>query len=455
MFDAAHEELAAVAAEDLTLLSPAELGERLREMHAFELAWTAQRLRTLEAFDRADGPADEGQLSTAGWMKTQLGSPHSEAAAEVGVARVRRTLPEMAAAFEAGRATFRHLRVVAAAMRRLPEPHVWSELDGTLTAWAQEHDQKSFAEMVDALVEQLRPEPEPKDETHHARRRLSLTAGFDGMLNLAGRLPAELGEKLRSAFSAASRPDAGGEIRTVGQRMADALDHIVDTVLDTALLPVDGGEKPHVTITVALDQLAEHPTAPDPAAGRSGLAARWGETAEHRTRRIGAATAAAAAVSTQPRFSWTGPTSPGTARRLCCDGVLLPIFTRDGQPIDVGRRTRVINAGLRAFVVARDRHCQAPGCTIPARWCQVHHVHHWRDGGQTTRTNLVLICHKHHRDAHSGRWVVVLHAPGHITFRRRLPGEPLYEIDHAEPGTGQASLLNGILATAARHLRSS
>jgi hypothetical protein len=109
------------------------------------------------------------------------------------------------------------------------------------------------------------------------------------------------------------------------------------------------------------------------------------------------------------------------------------------------------------LVVARDRHCQAPGCEIPARWCQVHHVHHWRDGGQTTRTNLVLICHKHHRDAHSGRWVVVLHAPGKITFRRRLPDEAQYEIrcrDNPTPGAADDALpLGGILAAAARHLR--
>ncbi|MDQ1631617.1 MAG: hypothetical protein QOC80_1589, partial [Frankiaceae bacterium] len=145
----------------------------------------------------------------------------------------------------------------------------------------------------------------------------------------------------------------------------------------------------------------------------------------------------------------------GTARRLSCDANLLPIFTRDGQPIDVGRRTRLINTGLRALIVARDRHCQAPGCTIPSRWTQAHHIHHWRDGGQTTRANLVLLCDKHHRDAHSGRWVVVLHTPGKITFRRRLPGEPLYEINQTEPDADQPSLLDGILATAARHLRSS
>ncbi|MDQ1650748.1 MAG: hypothetical protein QOG60_2805, partial [Frankiaceae bacterium] len=275
-------EVAAMAAADLSLLAPGELGEEIREIYAQELALRAQRLRRLEVYDRSDGPADEGQLSTTGWMRTELGLPHSDAAAEVGVALLRRTLPELAGAFEASHVSFRHLRIVVAAMRRLPEPHVWAELDGTLTDWARNHDTKAYAEMVDVLVEQLRPEPKPKDETQRGQRRLSVTGGFDGMVNLAGRFTSEFGEKLRSALSAASRPDASGEIRTVGQRMADALEHVVDTVLDTALLPIDGGEKPHITITVDLDKLAEHPDAPDPDGGRSGLAARWGETAEQR-----------------------------------------------------------------------------------------------------------------------------------------------------------------------------
>ncbi|MDQ1673051.1 MAG: hypothetical protein QOC98_1613, partial [Frankiaceae bacterium] len=83
-------EVAALAAADLTVLAPPELGEEIREIHAQELALRAQRLRRVEAYDRSDGPADDGQLSTTGWVRSQLGLPHSEAAAEVGVALLRR-----------------------------------------------------------------------------------------------------------------------------------------------------------------------------------------------------------------------------------------------------------------------------------------------------------------------------------------------------------------------------
>ena len=211
MFEGVQGELAAAAAADLSTAAVPQLGEEIRELHAIELFARAQRLRRVEAYDRNDGPADHGQLSTTGWVRSQLGLPHSEAAAEVGVALLRRVLPQLAATFDAGRTSFRHLRVTVAAMRRLPEPDVWAELDATVTGWAQEHDAKAYTEMLDALVEQLRPEPKPTDEPQQARRRFSITAGWSGMLNVAGLLPPELGEKLQAALSAASRPDAADE----------------------------------------------------------------------------------------------------------------------------------------------------------------------------------------------------------------------------------------------------
>lgn len=73
------------------------------------------------------------------------------------------------------------------------------------------------------------------------------------------------------------------------------------------------------------------------------------------------------------------------------------------EPLDVGRRTRMIPAALRRAVIARDRHCVAPGCDRPPGWCEVHHKKHWTDGGATALDNLELRCHLHHRDQHEGR----------------------------------------------------
>ncbi|MCA1735916.1 MAG: HNH endonuclease [Actinobacteria bacterium] len=51
-------------------------------------------------------------------------------------------------------------------------------------------------------------------------------------------------------------------------------------------------------------------------------------------------------------------------------------FGADSQPLDIGRASRVIPPSLARAVIARDRHCQHPGCGRPARWCDIHHLIH-------------------------------------------------------------------------------
>jgi hypothetical protein len=73
---------------------------------------------------------------------------------------------------------------------------------------------------------------------------------------------------------------------------------------------------------------------------------------------------------------------------------------------------------------------------------------------RTDRWNLVLLCEAHHRAAHNGHWTVVLHRPGEISFRKRGPGEPYYDIRTKAPPPTSKPHLHDLLTTAARHLRS-
>ncbi|HEX9763635.1 MAG TPA: HNH endonuclease signature motif containing protein [Acidimicrobiia bacterium] len=50
--------------------------------------------------------------------------------------------------------------------------------------------------------------------------------------------------------------------------------------------------------------------------------------------------------------------------------------------------------------MARDRHCTWPGCRRSARWCDVHHIVSWAEGGETVITNLCLLCRYHHTLTH-------------------------------------------------------
>jgi hypothetical protein len=422
-------EIAAVAARDLSV-GAAGLGPEVLELRQVSGMPFAQYTRFLAAFDRAEGYADE-QLTSAAWLRAQTTLSHGQAAANSRISRLREKLPKLTAVYDAGEASFAHLQAALAGMRELPD-ELWSEVDAALAVTARTMTAKELGGWLRELAQGLAPTPKPRDETRYELRRLSLSTGFDGMTTLTGRLTPEVGEKLQAALSAASRPDTDDEVRLPNQRKADALDAVLDTVLDTAALPIEGGEKPHIVLNVDLDKLAEAAQQAEEEAAAS-AAQPFGDPAERVAQAAAAATAAADATSGLPRFAWTGPADVATGRRLSCDGLVLPVFTRGDQPIDVGRSTRVISSALRAFIVARDQTCRWPACTMPPRWSQCHHLEHWRDGGRTDRDNLILICERHHRAAHNGQFVVTQHQPGVISVRRRKPGDPLYEVRAPAP----------------------
>lgn len=52
-------------------------------------------------------------------------------------------------------------------------------------------------------------------------------------------------------------------------------------------------------------------------------------------------------------------------------------------------------------MVARDRQCAWNGCSVAARYCEVHHVRWWhRDRGPSDVSNGVLLCSFHHHEVH-------------------------------------------------------
>jgi Domain of unknown function (DUF222) len=451
-------EIEALAGRDLSV-APGSLGPEICEMLQDRNALDSQLCRWFFAFDQAQGFAEE-QLTGPAWLRAQTTMSHGQSAAMKRVSRTQAQLPKLAKVWAKGETTFDHVKVVQAGISDLPE-EFWDEVDAALALAARVMTAPELAAFLRQVKQSLLPEPKPIDETRHAARRLSVGVGFDGMSIITGRLTPEVGEKLSAALSAASRPDADGELRAPNQRTADALEHVLDTVLDCELLPVDGGEKPHITLSVDLDQLSESAQQTEDQHLNLNSNALWDPERPVDPDPAGrVAAAVAAATSPQPRFSWTGTTSTATGRRLSCDGILLPIFTSNGTPIDVGRRTRIVSSRLRAFVAARDRHCVWDGCRIPARWCDAHHVWHWRDGGPTDRAHLALLCPAHHRAAHSGRYCLTLHAPGVITVRRRTTRtDPYYEIrltnppnSSSDPPGFEQPTLTEKLATAARHL---
>lgn len=158
--------------------------------------------------------------------------------------------------------------------------------------------------------------------------------------------------------------------RTRGQKLHDALAAILNTAARTDLFPHLGGAAP--TLTVAA-------TAADLAAGHG-----WA------------------------RIGHTGDLVPLTAalQNGCAGGIQRILFDEHGRIVSIGTSGRIFNALQRRAIIERDGGCVIPGCTIPATWCEVHHVQEHADGGPTHTDNGVLLCWFHHRTLHLTEWVI-------------------------------------------------
>jgi hypothetical protein len=107
-----------------------------------------------------------------------------------------------------------------------------------------------------------------------------------------------------------------------------------------------------------------------------------------------------------------------TARRLACDATVIGLVEgEDGEPLDIGRKTRSIPAAISRALKARDGGCRYPGCDR-SRFTQGHHVKHWADGGETRLGNLVTLCRFHHRLVHEGGYGLTATDDGLFIFKR-------------------------------------
>ncbi len=92
---------------------------------------------------------------------------------------------------------------------------------------------------------------------------------------------------------------------------------------------------------------------------------------------------------------------PETARRIACDAGIVPVVLgNDGQVLDLGRRFRLFSSAQLRALWLRDGGCTFPDCTVPASWCDGHHLQHWADGGPTDVGNAALLCGRHHTIVH-------------------------------------------------------
>lgn len=106
--------------------------------------------------------------------------------------------------------------------------------------------------------------------------------------------------------------------------------------------------------------------------------------------------------------------APETVRRLACDAEIVPVVLGSrGEVLDLGASVRFFSKAQTRVLWLRDDGCSFPGCSVPAHWCDAHHIVHWADGGKTGLDNAALLCGRHHEIVHRDRLIAhVLDPPG-------------------------------------------
>ena len=124
---------------------------------------------------------------------------------------------------------------------------------------------------------------------------------------------------------------------------------------------------------------------------------------------------------------FTGPVTASTVRKIACDADIIPVLLGgEGRILDIGRTSRVFPPHIRKALTARDQGCAFPGCTIPAPWCEAHHITYWSRGGPTGTENGALLCSHHHHVIHKEQWTIQIRTgipwfipPPHIDPRQK------------------------------------
>ncbi|MCH8944599.1 MAG: DUF222 domain-containing protein [Proteobacteria bacterium] len=107
-----------------------------------------------------------------------------------------------------------------------------------------------------------------------------------------------------------------------------------------------------------------------------------------------------------------------SVKRLCCDGHAVVIGEGEsGEPLNIGRKTRIVPRAIKRALMARDKSCAFPGCHHK-RFVDAHHIQHWSAGGETSLDNLMLLCSPHHKLVHEGGFTIERDYQNHWFFRR-------------------------------------
>ena len=395
-------------------LSDADLRKFLVDMdraanvaHAHSAEAMAEMARRATAADRAEElacgrplmPHEQRWEFVADEIAVVLAITKVDAARRYGLALAATELPAVASAWRSGDVDGRKVQVICERVTPLSDP-ARTVLAGEAAGYAATHTASELRRWLDRRVLAADPATaEQRRKTAQSDRCVTFTPLPDGVAELAAKLPAIQARQVYDTLNTLAHSAASGDHRTIDQLRADAL---VDIVLGRAEPP-----QVNVQVVVPLDTLL-------------------GETAEpgHVTGVGPIGSAEALQLIGVPGLgpcSRCGADEDG-ARSVAHENVFRRLLTdpSTGHLVDVSEKAYRPSPGLDRAIRARDGVCRFPGCSRSASTkrsgTDLDHTIPW-PRGETTATNLAVLCRHHHRLKHSPDWDVQLRPDGVMLWR--------------------------------------
>jgi len=304
-------------------------------------------------FDERAGWVKWGFSNCADWLHWRCDLSVGAAREKVRVAHVLKGLPAISAAFRSGELSYSKVRALARVARRKNEEALLAFAVKTSASRVEERCRELRCGAADSVSDANRA---------HAGRSLRMSRDPNrGTMTLTVELPLEVGELIDKTLDRARDDAPGPEFAEEpwSARQADALVAIVRSYLDgDSESSTSNPENYQVTVHVEAKALTE-------GNGRSGLPLE-------------------------------------SVKRIACDSDKVVILeSSEGEPLSVGRKTRIVPTAIKRALRSRDKGCTFPGCSNK-RFVDAHHIRHWSAGGETSLENLVLLCTRHHRLVHEG-----------------------------------------------------
>ena len=424
---------------------------------AYEYRW----LRDLAEFDRRRGWLHWEQASCAAWLSWQVGLDARSAREKVRVARSLAEMPHVAAAMELGHLCYSKVRaitrvatpateeslvnlalvsttaqlerIVAGTRRAIADVNSGAERrwagrrldhriddDGMVVVSMRltPDDAAVFLAAVEQFVADVECAEIESAEVKPAERVIdAATPRAIGERNCT---PADEGD----VVGASSRGLLNSTRVPIAARRADAAVAMANAALaSTPSLAV----RPVVTVHVdcrpsAVDGVSTNEVSTNEVStngvSTNGVSTNGVSTNEVSTNGVSAKEVSAESVAVHvnrctpelvecsveaPHALSAAPIGLAAVGRQCCDAMIEVATHHADGSVTMSPRVGVVRGRQRRAVLARDRHCQFPGCARSAG-VEIHHLIHRAHGGDNGADNLVLLCRFHHHRLHDERW---------------------------------------------------